>query len=169
MRYAIINEEGTEVLRYVRKSPVKDDDLAKLKTRNVLPVEEQEPTLQPWQTRGERVESIEADKVVVSYQVNDMTLNQYKAQAVRSLHRDTQNQVFLNTNEVETIPFIYTALPQARRTALEQEGAAIVEEVMSKRRAINNATTHQEVSNIYAGLTYYLAPEDIDENGFPIK
>lgn len=153
MKYAIINDEGTEVLRYLKKSPVKDGTLPQLKERNVLPVEETRPELQPWEQLGVRNESVESDKVSVTYDVNSLSLDEYKKKVIQYVLFDARQLLQKQLDPIEQYPSVYKALPQARKNAMDAVAQNIVTQVIAKQDAIKSATTHEEVSQIDLTLT----------------
>lgn len=166
--------ENGEVVRYSRQpKSARTSNIwlnqEKLAEEGWLPVEEQKPTLEPWESLGARTETIQVDKIVWTYAVQTTPLTQYKTMKKKQLLTAAKDILESKLDAVEQLPSVYKVLPQARRDAMDADAQAVVTEVNTKRTAINAAVDHAAVDLVYTGIVAFMDPADIDENGFPIN
>ena len=130
-----------------------------------LPITDNRPTLNPWETLGARSTEILANEVVFTYGINTTPLNNFKQTKRQQLIQNAKYELENRLDAIEQMPSVYKALPQARRDAMDADALAVVTEVQSKRALINNALTHQEVEDVYITIVAFIDPSRLDENG----
>ena len=139
-----------------------------LKDAGWLPIIDDRPSLLPWQRLGARTETVGADSITFSYAVVDVPLSRYKQFKVRELITNGKNTLEFKRDSFDIAMAALGVLPAGMTTNIQNDASAVVSEIGGKRTQINNATTYLEVDAVYTGITAFMDPADVDENGWPI-
>lgn len=162
-KYAYVKDG--EVIREVRKLPVKDARATELKERGLLPIDDNKPSTKEWERVGGRTEEVLATKVNYNYEVSEIPLNQFKKMKGKQLIKNAKSVLEARLDSIEQMPSVYKALPKKRTDEMDADAAKVIQEVGQKRNEIKQAKTHQEVADVYLTIVAFVDPSRLDENG----